>query len=70
MNIKKKLREYKRKFRYLFLTDTEKKMMSLSAKITEEYIQSREFRRMMAKCGFDRTIKQMLNEWNKKNQSF
>lgn len=70
MNIKTRIQRLKRKLKYLFLTDTEKKMMSLSAKITHEYISNREFRRLMKKCGFDSTIYQMLNEWDKKNQSY
>jgi hypothetical protein len=70
MNIKTRIQKLKRKLRYLFLTDTEKRMISLSAKITDEYIQSREFRRLMKKCGFDKTIEKMLNEWWTKNQSF
>ncbi len=70
MNIKTRIQRLKRKLKYYFLTDTEKKMMSLSAKITDEYINNREFRRLMKKCGFDKTINQMLNEWDKKKQSY
>ena len=70
MNIKTRIQRIKRKLKYLFLTDTEKKMINLSAKITNEYITNREFRRLMKKCGFDSTINQMLNEWETKNQSF
>ena len=70
MNIKTRIQRIKRKLKYLFLTDTEKKMMSLSAKITDEYINNREFRRLMKKCGFAETIYQMLNEWDKKNRSY
>jgi hypothetical protein len=66
MNIKKKLHAIKRKIKYIFLSDAEKKMMSLSAKITQEYINSREFGRTMQKCGFDSIIKEMLNEWGNK----
>jgi len=74
MNIKKTLTKIKRKFRYLLLSETEKRMMALSVKITQEYINSREFRRTMQKCGFDEPIKQMLKEWRTKttdtNQSY
>jgi hypothetical protein len=71
MNIKKKLHAIKRKIKYIFLSEAEKKMISLSAKITQEYINSREFRRTMQKCGFDRIIKEMLHEWsNKENNPF
>lgn len=70
MNIKTRIQRLKRKLKYLFLTDTEKKMMSLSAKITDEYINNRKFRRLIIKCGFDKTINQMLSEWDKKNRSY
>jgi len=70
MNIKTRIQKLKRKLKYLFLTDTEKRMMSLSAKITDEYIQNRKFRRLIIKCGFDETIEKMLKEWKTKNQSF
>jgi hypothetical protein len=70
MNIKIRIQKLKRKIKYLFLTDTEKRMMSLSAKITDEYIHNREFRRLIKKCGFDDTINKMLEEWETKNQSF
>lgn len=74
MNIKKLIIKIKRKFRYSLLSETEKRMMSLSVKITQEYINSREFRRTMQKCGFDEAIKEMLKEWGtkpkEKNQSY
>jgi hypothetical protein len=70
MSIKTRIQAIKRKLKYVFLTDTEKRMMSLSLKITDEYIHSREFRRLMKKCGFDKTINKMLEEWETNNQSF
>jgi hypothetical protein len=47
----------------MFLTDAEKKMISVSAKITDEYIKSRKFRRVMDQCGFGKHITKLLEEW-------
>lgn len=58
------MRKLINKLRYLLLTKTELKLICMSAVITEEYIKSRTFRRMIDKTPIGDYIKQTLNNWD------
>jgi len=57
------MRKLINKIRYIMLTKTERKLIGISAMLTEEYIRSRTFRRMMDKTQVGDYIKQTINNW-------
>lgn len=62
------MRKLINKVRYFLLTPTELKLLRISAVITEEYIKSRTFRRMIDKTPIGDYIKQTLNNWENEAQ--
>ena len=61
--IKKSLLESSTKLRWMLLTKTERKMMGVSAIITEEYTKSRAFRRSLEGTSLGAYIKETLKNW-------
>jgi hypothetical protein len=61
--IKQSLMHSTSKVRWMLLTKTERKMMGISASITEEYTKSRAFRRELAGTPLGDMIKNTLKDW-------
>jgi hypothetical protein len=62
--IKAKLIQSTTKVRWMLLTKTERKMMGISATITQEFTRSRTFRRTMEGTPLGDVIKNTLNNWD------
>ncbi len=61
--IKRKLMQSTTSVRWFLLTKTERKMMGISASITQEFTRSRTFRRTMEGTPLGDMIKNTLNNW-------
>ena len=55
-----------RKRRYKGLNEHDKWLLSLGVEITNEYINSRSFRRVLDKTPYGQVIKAKIHNWNKK----
>lgn len=62
--IRQSLMQSTTKVRWMLLTKTEKRMMGLSAHLTEQYTRSRTFRRTMEGTPLGDAIKQTIKDWN------
>jgi hypothetical protein len=62
--IKKAIDKFLKKRGYKKLSKVEKKMINMSIAITEEYINSRKFRRALKETQMAHYIETTLNEWN------